>query len=367
MERQAWHDPRMTEVLVARARSGDHGAFQELVEPYRRELHVHCYRLLGSLTDAEDVLQEVMLAAWRGLPGFEERASVRTWLYRIATNRCLNARRDRGRRIPAAPVPPFTPPEPTRRSEVTWLQPYPDDWLDQLPDAAPGPEARYDLSESVELAFVVGVQKLPPRQAAALVLRDVLGYSAAEVAGMLDTTQTTVKGALQRARATLERSRATADRAVPASPEEQELCRRFAAAFIARDIDGLLGLLTDDAWLAMPPAPHEYDGSAAIASFLHVSGAWRGQRRMLLVPMRANRQPAFGCYLTEPGGRVGRPAGIMVLTIHSGLVGGMTRFLDNRLFEPLGLPPQWAPADDSRSPATAARSNWPGKGVEENS
>jgi RNA polymerase sigma-70 factor (TIGR02960 family) len=283
----------VTEVLVARARVGDDRAFRELVEPYRRELYLHCYRLLGSLTDAEDVLQEALLAAWRGLADFEERASLRTWLYRIATNHCLNAIRDGARRIPPSPVPPFQPPEPTRRSEVTWLQPYPDALLDQVPDQAPGPEACYALRESVELAFVVGLQRLPPRQAATLVLRDVLGYSAAEVAGMLDTSETAVKGALQRARATLDRSRPTRDRVAAGSFREQELSRRFAAAFVARDIDGLLGLLTDDAWLAMPPAPHEYHGPAAVASFLRVSGAWRGRRRLLLVPTRANRQPAL--------------------------------------------------------------------------
>ena len=146
----------MIEVLVARARAGDDRAFAELIEPYRRELHLHCYRLLGSLTDAEDVLQEALLAAWRGLSGYEERASVRTWLYRIATNRCLNAARDRARRIPPEPVPPFRPPEPSRRTELTWLQPYPDALLDQVPDRAPGPEARSGLRESVELAFVAG-------------------------------------------------------------------------------------------------------------------------------------------------------------------------------------------------------------------
>ncbi|MBF9128126.1 RNA polymerase subunit sigma-70 [Plantactinospora sp. S1510] len=328
----------MTEVLLARARAGDDRAFQELVEPYRRELHLHCYRLLGSLTDAEDMLQEALLAAWRGLADFEGRASIRTWLYRIATNRCLNAIRDGARRIPPSPVPPFPPPEPTRRSETTWLQPYPDALLDRVPDQGPGPETRYALQESVELAFMAGLQRLPPRQAATLVLRDVLGYSAAEVAGMLDTTETAVKGALQRARATLDRSLSTGHRVAAGSSQEQELSRRFAAAFVARDLEGLLGLLTDDVWLAMPPAPHEYHGPAAVASFLRASGAWRGQRRLLLVPTRANRQPAYGCYHAEPGEQVGRPAGIMVLTIVGAGIGGMTRFLDNRLFDRFGLP-----------------------------
>jgi len=307
-------------------------SFAELVEPYRRELHVHCYRLLGSLTDAEDVLQEALLAAWRGLAGFEGRASLRTWLYRIATNRCLNAIRDR--KAPTDPVPPFEPPEPTHRSDVTWLQPYPDALLAELPDRSADPEARYGQREAVELAFVAGLQRLPPRQAATLVLRDVLGYSATEVAEMLDTTETGVKGALQRARAALAHSRPARDLVEAGSAEEQALSERFAAAFVARDIDALLGLLTDDAWLAMPPAPNEYHGHAAIAGFLRVSGAWRGERPLHLIPTRANGQPAFGCYIA------GAAAGVMVLTVHSGGIGGLTRFLDTRVFAAFDLPPR---------------------------
>jgi RNA polymerase sigma-70 factor (TIGR02960 family) len=332
-----WQDFAVTEVLLQRARAGHDEAFRTLVEPYRRELHLHCYRLLGSLTDAEDVLQEALLAAWRGLAGFEERATLRTWLYRIATNRCLNA--IRSRRPPSEPVPPFQPPEPTHRSEVTWLQPCPDALIEQVPDRSPGPEARYAQREAVELAFVAGLQRLPPRQAAALLLRDVLGYSAAEVAGMLGTTETAVKGVLQRARTALDRSRPNRDLVAAGSAPERELSERFAAAFVARDIDGLLGLLTDDAWLAMPPAPHEYHGRAAIAAFLRASGAWRGERRLHLVPTRANGQPAFGCYLGDPG----EAAGIMVLAVHAGPagggIGGLTRFLDNRLIDRFGLPP----------------------------
>ena len=237
---------------------------RELVEPYRRELRVHCYRMLGSLTDAEDVLQETLLAAWRGLAGFEGRASVRAWLYRIATNRCLNAMRDAKRRVPVEPVPPFQPPEPSRRGEITWLQPYPDALLDGIADTAPGPEARYQAMEAVELAFVSALQRMPPRQAATLVLRDVLGFPAGEVADMLDTTPTAVKGALQRARAALDHDAATrAPR--PGADQERVLGRRFAEAFIAADIEGVVALLTDDAWLSMPPAPHEYHGIDAIA------------------------------------------------------------------------------------------------------
>ena len=182
--------------------------FEDLVAEHRRELLVHCYRLLGSVTDAEDVLQEALLAAWRGLDGFEGRASLRSWLYRIATNRCLNALRDRGRRIPPEPAPPFRPPEPSRRGQVTWLQPYPDALLDRVPDSGRGPEARYTAREAIELAFIAALQRLTPRQAAVLVLCDVLGYPLGEVAPMLDTTPTAVKGLLQRARAAVERHRA---------------------------------------------------------------------------------------------------------------------------------------------------------------
>lgn len=217
--------------------------------------------MLGSLSQAEDILQETLIAAWRGLDSFAERGSLRAWLYRIATNRCLNWRRDTKRRQPPEPVPPFEPPEPTRRGDVTWLQPYPDTLLQQVADHAPGPEARYQRREATEVAFIVGLQRLPLRQAATLLLRDVLGYTGAEVAALLDTSQTAIKGALQRARTALDRPVATAARdatPIPGSPQERELARRFADAFTADDMDAVIALLTDDAWLAMPPAPHEY-------------------------------------------------------------------------------------------------------------
>lgn len=291
--------------------------FADRIEPYRAELRVHCYRMLGSLTEAEDVLQEAMLAAWRGRDGFEERASLRTWLYRIATNQCLNARRSASRRVPETPRPPFTPPPPSRLAEVTWLEPFPDALLDAVPDRAPGPEARYGMREAIELAFVVGLQQLPPRQTAVLILKDVLGYSTDEVASLLDTTATAVKGALQRARATLGEPRA----ATPPSPSERLLTQRFADAFEIRDVDALVALLTDDAWLAMPPAPHEYHGVPAILEFLEVSGAWRGDREMRLVPTGVNRQFAFASYIG------GARAGLMVLTLRDARIFGMTRFL----------------------------------------
>ncbi|WP_232376620.1 RNA polymerase subunit sigma-70 [Amycolatopsis aidingensis] len=316
----------MSQTALDRARAGDEQAFRELTDPYRRELHLHCYRILGSRTDAEDLLQETLVAAWRGLRRYEGRASLRSWLYRIATNRCLNALRDSGRRRPPEPVPPFDPPEPTRRGDPTWLQPYPDTLLEQVADAAPGPEARYHLRESVELAFVTGLQLMPPRQAATLVLRDVLGYPAAEVATMLGTSETAIKGTLQRARAALERHRSDVDRErtpPEGSAAEWELTRRFAEAFTAGDVEGVVALLTEDAWLAMPPAPHEYHGPAAIAGFLRASFGWDGSHPVRLVATRANTQPAFACYLGEPA----TPAGLLVLTLHQDRIRALTRFL----------------------------------------
>jgi len=182
------------QAILERARAGEERAFGTLVEPYQRELRVHCYRLTGSLTDAEDMLQETLLAAWRGLPGFEQRSSLRSWLYRIATNQCLNALRAAGRRLPASPVPPFQPPEPTRRGEVTWLQPFPDTLLEGIADTAPGPEARYQATEAIELPSWPGCSACRRAQAATLVLRDVLGYPAEEVAAMLGASPAAVKG-----------------------------------------------------------------------------------------------------------------------------------------------------------------------------
>jgi RNA polymerase sigma-70 factor (TIGR02960 family) len=333
--------PPMSQPTLARAQAGDQQAFRELTDPYRRELQLHCYRILGSVQDAEDALQETLVAAWRGLDRFEGRASLRAWLYRIATNRCLNALRDAGRRPPPAPVPPFQPPEPTRCGEPTWLQPYPDALLEGIADPSPGPAARYQAREAIELAFVAGLQRLPPRQRSVLVLRDVLGFGTAEVAAMLDSSEASVKAALQRARATLEERRPAVDRQrtpLPRSARERELSRRFADAFQADDVDGLVSLLTADAWLTMPPAPHQYQGAAAIASFLRTSAAWRDGRRFRLVPTRANTQPAFGCYLGDAAAPVARAAGLIVLTLGGERIAAITRFLDDAVLRPFGLP-----------------------------
>jgi RNA polymerase sigma-70 factor (TIGR02960 family) len=328
------------QATLERAREGDERAFRELTEPYRRELQVHCYRMLGSLTDAEDMLQETLLAAWRGLGGFEERVSLRSWLYRIATNQCLNVLRAASRRAVPEPIPPFTVPEPTQRDEITWLQPYPDALLEGIADTSPGPEARYQATEAVELAFVAGLQRMPPRQAAALLLRDVLGFGTDEVASMLGTSQTAVKGALQRARAALGRHRdETGGRPGqrPGWSEERALARRFAAAYMAADIDRVIALLTDDAWLSMPPAPHRYHGIDAIRAFLRASFAHRGSRRFYLVPARANTQPALAGYLSDGPGLPGLPNGLFVLTMAGPKIAAITRFHLDELYPRFGL------------------------------
>jgi RNA polymerase sigma-70 factor, ECF subfamily len=329
----------VTERTLSRARAGDEEAFRELIAPYRGELQLHCYRILGSVQDAEDLVQETLLAAWRGLARFDGRASLRTWLYRIATNRCLNALRDRGRRPREVPAM-AEPPEPTRRTEPIWLEPYPDALLDAVADASPGPEARHEFKETVGLAFVTALQDLPPRQRVVLVLRDVLGFRAAEVADMLETTEASVKSALQRARATLETRLPGRDRErapLPRTPRERELVSRFADAVESGDVDGVVSLLTDDAWLTMPPQPFEYQGHAAIARFLRDRAALRGQP-LRLVPTRANGQPAFGCYLPEAHTAIARPYGLMVLTLEGERISAITWFGDSRVFTHFGLP-----------------------------
>ena len=226
----------MTADLLTRARAGDQEAFRQLVEPYRHHLQLHCYRILGSFHDAEDALQETLLSAWQGLGGFEERASVRTWLYRVATNCCLKAQRSR-RRSPRVDSSPSWPdlPEPTQLGQVLWLEPYPDLLLDQLADTAPGPEARFEARETVSLAFVTALQLLPPRQRAVLILRDVLEFHAREVAQVLDSTEESVTSALKRARATLQRrlprSGEREQPPAPGSAAERELVERFTRAF----------------------------------------------------------------------------------------------------------------------------------------
>lgn len=332
---------RPTDELLALARSGDGEAFRGLVEPYRRELQVHCYRILGSVQDAEDLLQETLLAAWRGIGGYEERASVRTWLYRIATNRCLNALRAGARRPHEYPAyqPEVPLPEPShRRAEPSWLEPYPDVLLDTVADHLPGPEARYEVRESVSLAFLTALQQLPPRQRAVLVLRDVLGFRAAEVAGILDTTENAVTSALKRARAALEHELPVRETApLPNSPQERRIVEDFTRAFESGDVDAVVAILTDDAWLTMPPLPLEYHGLETVRHFL-ATVALRNGRRHVLIPTRANGQPAFGCYVDDPRTPILHAHGVLVLTLTGDRITALTRFLDNSLLTTFGLP-----------------------------
>ena len=314
--------------LVARARAGDDGAFRELTEPYVRELQVHCYRMLGSFQDAEDALQDVLLDAWRGLDRFEGRASLRTWLYKIATNRCLNARRSAARRRAHEwDIPGVEPPEPSRLGEVVWLEPLPDALVSGGVDVPLGPEARYEQAESISLAFVTALQLLPRRQTAVLILRDVLGFTAKETAEMLDSTVESVTSALKRARAGLDRRRLpapTANRHPPRdSPSEQQLLASFVRAYEAADVEAVVALLTDDVFISMPPMPFEYDGRDAVGDFCaRIFGAGR---RFELVPTRANGQPAFGTYLRAADG-TSSGVGLFVLTLAGDGISAMTRF-----------------------------------------
>lgn len=328
---------------LATAREGDEDAFGQLAGHLRRELQVHCYRTLGSLQDAEEVVQDTMLAAWRGLDGFEGRASVRSWLYRIATNRSLNALRDRGRRLPELPPPPEPspePPQPTRLGEPVWLEPYPDALLENIVDRSPESDARYEAREAVGLAFITGLQRLRPRQRAVLVLRDVLAFRASEVADMLGVTEASVNATLQRARSALESGLPIGQRELaplPNSASERSLVARFTNAFEGGDIDDVVALLTEDAWLTMPPTPVEYEGRAAIARFLSTVPAGGHLERFRLVPTRANGQPAFGCYLRDSH-PIARAYGLMVLTLRGDHVTAITGFPDVGLFSHFSLP-----------------------------
>jgi RNA polymerase sigma-70 factor (TIGR02960 family) len=324
----------MSAELLARARAGDQDAFSSLAGAHRSELQVHCYRMLGSLQDAEDAVQETLLAAWLGLGGFEGRSSVRTWLYRIATNRCLNVLRSSARRAPDVPPAPAAP---SRLGEVTWLQPYPDALLEGLSDQAPGPEARYESRETISLAFVTAVQLLPPNQRAVLLLRDVLGYRASEAAELLGLTEDAVTSALKRARATM-----AADRApqppppAPGSQQERALLDRFVAAFTELDVDALVALMTDDVWVRMPPLPFEYVGPAAAHRFFSAIDDHRRQITRL-VPVAANGQHAWGEYLRDPATGALENVGILTIALSGDRVCEITHF-EADLARSLGLP-----------------------------
>jgi RNA polymerase sigma-70 factor (TIGR02960 family) len=326
--------------LMVRARNGDGEAFGRLTEPYHRELQVHCYRMLGSFHDAEDALQDTLLAGWQRLDTFEDRASIRTWLYRIATNKCLDARRS-ARRRPTTEwnVPGVEPPEATRFGEVVWLEPYPDSLLEGVDEASLGPAARYERNEAISLAFVTALQVLPPRQVAVLLLRDVLGFHAVEVADILDSTVESVTSALKRARAGLQR-RWTPDHErhalspAPVSGPEDVLVARFVRAWESADVDALISLPSDNITISMPPMPFEYDGRDQVARFC--ASLFGASRRFDLVPTRANGQPAFGAYLRTDHG-VSHGVGLYVLSLANDRICALARF-ENTVLPMFGLP-----------------------------
>ena len=329
--------------LLEAARRGDDDAFGRLAGPYRGELYAHCYRMLGSAADAEDALQETLLRAWRGLPRFEGRSSVRSWLYKIATNACLRAIERRPRRVlpvdygPAAD-PHDGPAEPV--TEAVWLEPYPDERLG-LGSGLASPEARYEQREGVELAFIAALQHLPARQRAVLILRDVLGFSARETATALETTPVSVDSALQRAHKTV-------DQRLPEQSQQatlrslsddalRQVVQRYVTAWERNDVDAVVAMLAEDAKLAMPPLPTWYRGREQVASFLS-RGPLAGTTRWRLIPTRANGQLAFGLYAWADKTQTFMPRAVDVLTLRGAQIQEITAFLTPDAFRNFDLP-----------------------------
>ena len=328
--------------LIARASAGDQDAFRHLVEVHSRELQVHCYRILGSVQDAEDALQETLVSAWRSLGDFGQRSSLRTWLYQIATNRCLSMlRADSRRPRTASPLPDPALPEPAGASaEPWWLEPYPDALLDGLVDQTPGPEARYESTEAISLAFITALQLLPPRQRAVLVLRDVLGYRASEAAEMLESTQESVQSALKRARPTVDGHLADSGRAKPPrqpdTTADHKLVARLTDALERADLDALIGLLTNDVRFSMPPASLEYLGLDMARRILAAVTFLPG-RTFRVVPTRANGQPAFAMYMADPDAHVYQGYTLLVVTSEGDRITSMTGF-EASVLPRFGLP-----------------------------
>jgi RNA polymerase sigma-70 factor (ECF subfamily) len=333
--------------LLDAARRGDEDAFARLVEPLRGALHAHCYRMLGSVHDAEDALQDALLRAWRGVARFEGRSSLRSWLYTIATNACLKAIERRRRLVLPVDYGPATDPHDDPAEplvESVWIEPYPDERLG-LADALAGPEARYEQRESVELAFIAALQHLPARQRAVLILSDVLGFSGAEVADALETTPASVYSALQRAHKSVdarlpERSQQATLRAL-GDDALREIVDAFVAAWERGDVDALAAMLTDDATIAMPPMPTWYRGREAVAGFLQRLPL-APDMRWRVTPVRANGQLAFGFYLWDEETSSFAAHDVIVLTLDGALISDLTAFLTPEAFDRFGLPAEWS-------------------------
>ncbi len=338
--------PAEADELLAAAQQGDEDAYRQLMAPHRAELHAHCYRMLGSTADAEDALQETLLRAWRGLDRFQGRSSVRSWLYRIATNACLRLIESRPTRVlptdygPAAD-PQQDPGDPgVPVTEAVWIEPYPEQHL--APGPALGPEGRYEQRESVELAFVAALQHLPAGQRAALILRDVLGFSGAETARILQTTPTSVYSSLQRAHKTVRErvphpSQQATLRAL-GSEAQRAIVSRYVQAWQRSDIAGIVRMLTDDATLSMPPFPVWFRGPDAIGAFF-AGHARVGQNRWRAVPAVANAQLAAGLYLADDASGTFGPHSLSVLTLRGDQVAAVTAFFVPDSFALFGLPP----------------------------
>ena len=330
--------------LLAAARSGDETAFAELTQPLQREIHIHCYRMLGTLHDADDALQETLLRAWRQLDRFEPRAPLRAWLYRIATNVCLTflERRSRRSEVPLTALDGVLAAAPVQGGEPMPLQPYPDHLLRPAATLATNPELQAEQNENVALAFIAAVQLLPARQRAAFLLREVIGYSAAEVARMLHTSVASVNSALQRARSTIALGQTTGTIArahiSPGADTEQALVQRLIDAWESADVGAIVDILSEDALFSMPPLPYHYVGRDAIARFLTTVPARGRLDHFRLIPIRANHQPAVAAYWRKDGTGPYTAHAIIVVAFTRGKIASLTRFDELTLFSCFGLP-----------------------------
>ena len=344
-------DPTLQErELLEAARGGDEDAYRRLVEPHRSELHAHCYRMLGSVHDAEDALQDALLRAWRGLPKFEARSSLRSWLYRIATNACLDAIGKRPTRVlPVDYGPPRDPHDGPLipLADSVWVEPYPDERLGLL-DGRAAPDARYEQREGVELAFVAALQHLPARQRAVLILREVLGFSAREVADTLDSTVASVNSAMQRARKAVdelapERTQQATLRAL-GDDKVKQMVERYMRAWEQGDVETVAAMLAEDACLTMPPMPTWFRGRDDVLVFLRewaFSGRAydaEGRRRVRVLPARASGQLAFATYAWDDEARAHRPTVLQVLTLRGEQITEVTGFVSPEPFRRFGLP-----------------------------